>query len=68
VRDHSRLPFATKALTNVGYLAPEDAEALAALAATKLCEEMGFDQIHFVGDAKVVVDGVTTGDLDAIRP
>jgi hypothetical protein len=30
-------------------------------------EEMGFNQKHFVGDAKVVVDGVTTGDLDESR-
>jgi hypothetical protein len=43
VRDHSGSLLAAKALMEVGYLAPVDAEVLAALAATKLCEEMGFD-------------------------
>jgi ribonuclease HI len=51
----------------MGYLDSVDAEAFAALSATRLCKDLGLDQIHFVGDAKVVVDAVMSGEHDESR-
>jgi ribonuclease HI len=54
-------------LISTGFLEPIDAEALVALEATQLCYKLGYGWISFVGDAKSVVDVVTSEEQDWSR-
>lgn len=60
IRDHQGRMWVAKSVTRLGFLEPTTAETLAASMATQLCTEMGFMQVQLEGDAKVVVDAVTS--------
>ena len=61
LRDNAGNLIAAKCLTRRGHVEPAAAEAMAALEATQLCRDMGYEQIHFMRDAKTVVDAVNLG-------
>ncbi|XP_059431507.1 uncharacterized protein LOC132165012 [Corylus avellana] len=60
IRDHQGRMWAAKCVTRLGFLEPTATKTLAATMATQLCTEMGFMQVQLEGDAKVVVDVVTS--------
>ena len=60
IRDSLGNFCAAKSLSRYGFLSPVAAEAMGALMAIQLCKDMGFQQIHLEGDARVVVDDVHT--------
>jgi ribonuclease HI len=64
IRDHMGNLIAAKCTTKMGNLDPGAAEAIAALEATRFCQSLRLDQIRVVGDAKVVVEAVLSGERD----
>lgn len=64
VRDHMGKRVAAMCFTRMGYVEPAVAKALAGLEATKFIRGMGQDWVQLVGDAKTVVDTVTSGETD----
>ena len=60
IRDHQGRVWATKSITQLGFLNPLAAEFLAAIMAVQLCNEMGIRQVQLEGDAKGVVDAVNS--------
>lgn len=62
--DHLGNLIASKCSTHLGGLEPVAAEALAALEAMQFCHSLGHDWVQFVGDAKLVVDVVFSGEPD----
>ena len=67
VRDKEGEVIAAKSSIRGGFLAPANAEALAALTAIQLCGEQGHDRVIFIGDAKSVVDAVNSEEQDWSR-
>jgi ribonuclease HI len=67
VRDKDGEVIAATSSIRGGFLAPADAEALAALAAIQLCGEQGHDRVIFMGDVKSVVDAVNSKEQDWSR-
>jgi hypothetical protein len=64
IRDHQGRMWASQSRTIRGFLDPITGEIMAALMAVHLCREMGIRNAQFEGDAKVVVEAITSGDLD----
>jgi ribonuclease HI len=64
IRDRQGRMWASRSRTVRGCLDPITGELLAALMVVHLCREMGIQNALFEGDAKVVVEAITSGDLD----
>lgn len=64
VRNSAGDLMAARCCSRMGYLEPTDAEALAALEATQICRNLGYDWVKFVGDAKAIVEGVNSDEQD----
>jgi hypothetical protein len=64
IRDHQGRMWASKSRTVRGFMDPKTGETMAALMAVQFCQEMGFHNAHFEGDAKVVVEAINSGDMD----
>jgi ribonuclease HI len=67
LRDNEGKLIVAKSTTCLGYVEPAAAEAFAALEATQLERDMGYEQIHFMGDAKTVIDAVNSEEPDWSR-
>ena len=61
VRDHLAKMVVAKCTICKGRTTPLLAEALAALMAIRLCNDMGLQQVHFEGDAKTIVEEMNHG-------
>jgi ribonuclease HI len=64
LRDHTGRMIAAKCSARLGCLNPAAAEAIAALEAMVLCCRLGYDRIQFEGNAKLVVEAITTIEPD----
>jgi ribonuclease HI len=62
LRDHTGRMIAAKCSARLGCLNPAAAEAIAALEAMVLCCRLGYDRIQFEGNAKLVVEAITTNE------
>ena len=64
IRDHHGIMCASKSPSRQGFLDLTTAEAIAALMAVQLRNELGIMRIQLEGDAKVVVDVVNSMEPD----
>ncbi|XP_059458290.1 uncharacterized protein LOC132187875 [Corylus avellana] len=64
IRNHEGDILAAKCFYSRGCLKPTDAKALAAMEATQICCELGYDWIKFVGDVKLIVEAVNSDEQD----
>lgn len=64
VWDERGLVIAAKCQTMLGSRDPTLAEEGAVLMAIQLCKTLGFQQVHFEGDTKIVVEGVNSSKDD----
>jgi ribonuclease HI len=62
LRDHIGKMIIAKSLIQRGYLSPTKAEALAADIATQICKTWDMESVLFVGDAKVIIDAINSGE------
>jgi ribonuclease HI len=64
VRDSHGAVISARSGTRRGCLEPCLAEAEAVLMAIQLCRDLGLSKVVFEGDAKVVVDGINSAEVD----
>ncbi|XP_059436785.1 uncharacterized protein LOC132169849 [Corylus avellana] len=64
IRDHLGQMWASKCQTCHGFLDPPAAEAVASFMVAQLCTEMGIRQVQLEGDAKNLIDAITSNDAD----
>ena len=60
LRDHEGNMLVAKCITRKGHVEPAVVEAMAALEAIQLCRDRGYGRVHFMGDAKTVIDAVNS--------
>jgi ribonuclease HI len=56
--------IAVRSIMSQGYGDADMAKAYAALEAIQLGWDLGYEHIHFMGDAKVVINTMNFGELD----
>ncbi|XP_059435490.1 uncharacterized protein LOC132168511 [Corylus avellana] len=67
IRDPGGNLLAARCEMRMGCLAPAAAEAHAVLLAIRLCRELGFEWVQLEGDAKLVIDAVSSMAKDFSR-
>ena len=63
-RDSHGVLLSVRCGTRRGYLEPSLAEAEAVLMSIQLCHELGLSSVVFEGNAKGVVDGINSAEVD----
>jgi ribonuclease HI len=67
LRDREGRFIAGRSLTRQGHVDAVVAEAYAALEAIQLGWDLGYEKVHFMGDAKVIINAVNAGEPDWSR-